>query len=66
MASAMIQNLGEHRFRRDVERIVGVGPANVAVVIEAIGEELDCLDEVWKIIPDPGGDLQRSSPPGAA
>ena len=40
----MIENLQTHRFQRDIERIVVVGPANVAVAIEAISTDLDCPD----------------------
>ena len=46
----MMENLQSHRFRRDVERIAGVGVDYLTIAIEAIGLDLDCLDEVQKII----------------
>ena len=68
-----VENIGERRFQRDIERIAAVGSGYVALIIETIGVELDCLDKVRQlvrehaeIIPAPGGDPQRPAPPGAA
>ena len=68
-----IENLGEHRFRRDIERIAAVGPDYLYLAIEAIGIELDRPDEVRRIvaefseiIPNPGSDLHPPSSPGVA
>ena len=68
-----IESISEHRFQRDLERIAAVGANYVAVVIETIGVELDCLDYVRRIVkehseivPGPDADPQRPAPPGAA
>ena len=73
VAATMIENLQSHRFQRDIEKIIAVGPAYVALVLETIGLELDRVDDVRRIvqehaeiIPGPGADPQRPSPPGAA
>jgi hypothetical protein len=73
VGSAMIEHLNTHRFRRDIERIAGVGVDYLVLVVEEIGLELGCLDDVRRIvqefseiIPDPGGDLHPPAPPGAA
>ena len=46
----MIENLQSHRFQRDIERIAAVGTDYVALVIETIGTELDCLDKVRQLV----------------
>ncbi len=73
VGSAMIDRLDTHRFRRDVERIAAVGPDYLYLAIEAIGVDLDRVDDVQRIIrehaeiiPGPGGDPRPPAPPGAA
>ena len=46
-----IESIGEHRFRRDIERIVAVGSAYTAVIVEVREDvEAEVRRLIWETI----------------